>query len=114
MAKIRKGQTVYIMPTGNAARRSTEIIETKVTGLGTKYFFVEHNIYGRDSNRFYIETLQQARSGISNGTVYLSLDDISEDKAQFELSQKIHREMRDTIHMYSLSQLRRIWKILNE
>lgn len=42
---MKIGQTVYLKPTGNAARRSSEIKEAVISKVGSKYFEVEP--YGR-------------------------------------------------------------------
>ena len=35
--ELKAGQTIYLKPIGNAARREKAIIETKVSKVGNKY-----------------------------------------------------------------------------
>jgi len=105
--QIQVGQTVYLEPTGNACRYSKEIIETKVTKVGSKYFEVENK-----RSKFDIGKMCEVSNYCSDWAVYFSRQEI-EDKNEKE---SINRAMRELFGPYghnklSLEQLRQIQKI---
>ena len=88
---MRVGQTVYLRPTGNAVRRSSEIKEAVITKVGRKYFEVEPSHFGR----FEIESMQQDGKGyVSDYQAYLSLEAIQVEKEHNRLLDEVTKVFR--------------------
>lgn len=111
MKKLEVGQTVYVKPIGNAARRSTKIITCKISKVGRKYFELDLNWMGR----FEIESMTQDNGDyISNYACYLSLQEIEDEKELNELYKDIGSCFNSfSAKNYSLKQLRAVKNILN-
>ncbi len=77
---LRVGQTVYLEPRGNAARRDDSIVEGVVTKVGRKYFEVGH--YGK----FYLYEGLQVTEYTPSWKVYLS-------KREIALYQRVKSEL---------------------
>jgi hypothetical protein len=108
--KLKVGQTVYLEPTGNAVRYSKDIIETKVTRVGRKYFEVQNN-----RCKFDIENMYDVSNCYSNYNVYLSMQEIEDKNEKIELN----KFFSDLFAGYcdsglSLEQLRAMKKVADE
>lgn len=78
---VSVGQTIYLEPQGNAARRSKEIREAKVESVGRKFFTIE------DGTKFFIENgRHNAGQYTSDWQAYESLQEIEYKN----LSQRLH------------------------
>lgn len=99
---MKAGDTIYLKPIGNQARRSKEIRTVEIDTIGRKYFTVKPGFYGK----FEVENLQQHSIYSSDWQAYLSEQDILDEK---ELSEK-----RKLIKEYpfSLEQCRAILELI--
>ena len=80
MADIKPGMEIYLEPIGNAARRSKDLITTKIEKVGRKYFTTKLGYHGK----FFIDTLLQDAGGYTaNYKAWLSKDDFFK-KQEFE------------------------------
>jgi hypothetical protein len=112
--KLSVGQTIFLKPIGNAARRSTDLIETKIAKIGKKYFEVENGYYGR----FFIDTLtQDGGQYISNYQGYLSKEELETERETKRLYDKIREEYFNSYSSgafnIGLGKLKKIEDILN-
>jgi hypothetical protein len=112
-SKIEIGQTVYLKPLNNAARRSSEIIESVVTKVGKKYF----NVSPEYLRRFSLDTmLQDCGNWTAEYKAYLSKQEILDEREKYELYDYLRKTYFD---MYSsrknirLESLRAIRDLLN-
>ena len=116
MRKPQVGETVYLEPINNAARRTGDVLERKVKSVGRKYFYVWDGIHDFDTMQIHIDTMIQNGNGyMGNWKVYLSLQEIADEKEQRHLS----AALRDLFAGWSrngltLDQLRRIKAITEE
>jgi hypothetical protein len=112
-SKIEIGQTVYLKPLNNAARRSSEIIESVVTKVGKKYF----NVSPEYLRRFSLDTmLQDCGNWTAEYKAYLSKQEILDEREKYELYDYLRKTYFD---MYSrknikLETLRAIREVLNK
>lgn len=99
---MKIGETIYLKPIGNAARRSSQIREAIIETVGRKYFTVKPDIYGK----FDISTMKQVSFYDPEWQGYLHKQDILDEK---ELADK-----RKLIKEYSfnLDQCREILKLI--
>jgi len=89
MTDLKPGMEIYLEPIGNAARRSSELIDTKIEKVGRKYFTTQSGNYGK----FFIETLLQDGRGYSaNYKAWLSKDDFLKNKEYMSLKEQIRSE----------------------
>src|SRR5687768_12823963 len=85
---MKVGQTVYLRPQNNAARRSSEIKEAVITKVGRKYFEVEPKWYGR----FKVDTMyQDAGHYTPDYQAYLSMEEIEEEKELSKLYDEVSK-----------------------
>lgn len=113
---MKVGQTVYVKPVGNAARRSKEIIEAKVSKIGNKFFYLETpGVYNRFSGlRFFIEDLSHDGKGyISDYQVYLSEQEIKDEKTANHLHDEIRKRFSYYYPSLPLDKLKKIHEIIN-
>jgi hypothetical protein len=104
------GQKIYLKPIGNAARRSTDIIETTVTKVGRKYFEVEY----RPCNRLSIEYLAEDNGQyISNYQGYLSMQEIEDEREAYQLHRLIKQNLGVNKPRHSLATLKKIAEVMD-
>lgn len=110
--ELRIGQTVYIEPVGNAARNGKDIIETKISKIGTKYIETEKFC---DRHKFNISDGKEKDTGYGYGYNYilhLTKQEIEDEKERQELLRDLHY---DWYHLnLTLDQLRKIKAIIEE
>lgn len=103
---VSVGQTIYLEPQGNAARRSKEIREAKVESVGRKYFTANGMKFYLDNGR------HNAGQYSADYQAYESLQAI-EDK---RLADNLHSKIKDAFGAYKathqLSELKQIAEIL--
>lgn len=112
-SELSVGQTVYIEPVGNAARNGKDIIETKISKIGTKYIETEH--FG-DRTKFNICDGKEKDTGYGYGYDYilhLTKQEIEDEWEERELMGKFQYGRWTDFHL-SLDQLRRIKAIIDE
>lgn len=111
-SELSVGQTVYIKPVWNSARNGKDIIETKISKIGTKY--IETEKFG-DRHKFNISNgiEKSKRCGFGyDYTLHLTKQEIEDEKERQELLRDIYR---DWYHLnLTLDQLRRIKAIVEE
>lgn len=96
---LEVGQTIFLEPRGNAARYNKDLIETKISKIGKKYFTVTENWYGR----FYIENLMQDRGDyMSEYRAILDKQQLLDEKEESELINFI----KDRLRVFDLPRLR--------
>lgn len=111
--ELRIGQTVYIEPVGNAARNGKDIIETKISKIGTKYIETEKFC---DRHKFNISDGKQKDTGYGYGydyILYLSRSEVENKQEKGSLLSYFN--LCDWYHLnLTLDQLRRIKAIIDE
>ncbi|WAK79459.1 hypothetical protein [Clostridium phage Maintenon] len=111
-SELRIGQTVYIEPTGNSARNGKEIIETKISKIGTKYIETEH--FGKRT-KFNISDGKEKDTGYGYGydyILYLTKKEIEDKNEREELLGDLRYDWYRL--NLTLDQLRRIKAIIDE
>lgn len=111
-SELRIGQTVYIEPVGNAARNGKDIIETKISKIGTKY--IETERFG-DIIKFNISDGKEKDTGYGYGYDYilhLTKQEIEDENERQELLGDLHYDWYR--FNLTLDQLRRIKAIIDE
>ena len=111
-SELSVGQTVYIEPRGNAVRYNSDIIETKISKIGTKY--IETECFGKRT-KFNISDGKEKDTGYGYGYDYilhLTKQEIEDENERQELLRNLHR---DWYHFdLTLDQLRRMKAIIDE
>lgn len=113
------GKTVWLMPTGNNARYSSELVGAKITKVGrVNLTFVRDGwsreetwrIYEQRSEYYY--RLSENNSGF---LVFESLDKLAEYKEINSLQDRIEKEIRSgKLQKLSLETLRSIYGLIGE
>lgn len=108
---MKVGDIVWVQPV--EPRQNIPYYEAKVIKVGNKYFEVEQT-YGRQV-KYELETLRESGDTNYRNIVYLSEQDILDEK-EFNSLSKIIRDKIDRYGKlpFTLDQLRRINNILNE
>lgn len=106
---MKKGQSVYLKPINNALRYSTEIIESKISKIGRKYFELEDRHLGR----FFIDSMSQdGGKYVGDYQCYLSIKEIEEEKEREGLVREISVSFEKVRSKLALSQLKAIHDII--
>lgn len=109
---IKKGQKAWVILSG----RNNDVNEVEVTKVGTKWITVNLG-YGREI-RFESDTLMQEIGYGARGMMYLSLQDIEDEKEFTKLSTRTQQQFGSysTSHRkkLTLDQMRRIVSIIDE
>ena len=112
--ELKVGQKVYLKPVNNAARHSNEIVEAEIIKVGRKYFEVDKGYHY--SRKYHISDLKQATDMVADYEVYMSKQEILDEREinslYFEIGKKF-RGVGTTLDL-TLSQLRRIKEIISE
>ena len=104
---VTVGQTVYLEPRGNAARRSKEIQQAVVSKVGRKYFTVE------DGRQFHLDSgVHNAGQFTGEWKAYESLEEIENKRLANSLHDKIKKEFSAHQAKHSLSDLKAVAEIL--
>jgi hypothetical protein len=90
---LKIGQTVYLKPINNLARRNNEIFTDTVYKLGRKYATIKDNKFGCNAE-FDLFTMREKSNYSSDYEVYLTFEDA-------ENSSKQPQERRKTIDLVS-------------
>lgn len=113
--KLVVGNTVFLKPLYNKARYSSDIEKGVITKIGRKYFEVSTYDDMSFPIKFIIETMLQQTDYSPNWKVYLSEQEILDEKESQNLIMSITKYVG--LHgekSLSLDQLRRIYNIINE
>ncbi len=94
------GQTIYLERHGNAARHRQDIIETKITKIGRKYFD--------------ISTMWEHSNFTSNYKAFLSKDELSDELERKTLLTKMRGVFTTHSNPITVQQLRDIDKIISQ
>jgi hypothetical protein len=117
MNKPKKGQIVFIEPTGYSSRREgNEIIETKVVKSGNKYFTVDHCNYSPSRCiQFHISNWRQKTEFSPRWDCHESMQSYL-DKKEYEKLNSFFTNFFEWTkkHKLNLDQLRRMSEIANE
>lgn len=111
-SELTVGQTVYIEPVGNAVRYGKDIIETKISKIGTKY--IETECFG-DRTKFNISDGKEKDTGYGYGYDYilhLTKKEIEDEKERQELLGDLHYDWYRL--NLTLDQLRKMKAIIEE
>lgn len=110
--KLEVGQKLWIIvPEYRNQAPPNDPKETVITKIGRKYFEVDA---ARDV-RFDIETLRDTRDANYKYLLYLTLQEILDEREQAQLQDKIGKAFSwMSIKRHSLDQLRRINQIIEE
>lgn len=112
-SELSVGQTVYIEPTGNAARYGKDIIETKISKIGKKY--IETEKFG-EMYKFNISDGKQKDTGYGYGydyILYLSRSEVENKQEKGSLLSYFACCNWYRLNL-TLDQLRRIKAIIDE
>ena len=112
-SELSVGQTVYIEPVGNAVRRSADIIETKISKIGTKY--IETEKFG-DMYKFNISDGKQKETGYGyryDYILYLSRQEVENKQEKESLLSDFNLCNWYRLNL-TLDQLRMIKAIIDE
>lgn len=119
MRKPQVGETVYLKPINNQARRASEVMACEVRRVGRKYFYV--NKLAGAKPPFYteikidIETMQEDRGAyLGDRKAYFSLQEIEDEKEVDVLWQRMRERFFKWSCDLTLDQLRRIKAITEE
>lgn len=120
--ELKVGQTVYLKPQGNTARRLRtiedilgKVIESKITKIGKKYFYVKSRFDTHPDMKIDKETMNEHSNYCSDWKAYLSKQDILDEFEIKSLLQKFSDIFRyGSSKQISLNQLRRIDAIISE
>lgn len=108
--KVTAGQKVFIVET-DLRGKSREPKEANVFSVGRKYFTIDDHF----KTQFLIENGVEKSENNYKATAYLSLEEILDEREHEKLSGSIRKQLNGWGKLkYSLDQLRRIDKILNE
>lgn len=113
---LKVGNSIFLVPMGNAARYNNIMIETKITKVARKYFYVE------DFSRSFSETKFEIESGndfcgqySSNWKAYLTKECIEKKKRKHKLNDSIRNIFKGYgDSKLSLEQLEKIYLIIKE
>lgn len=111
-SELNVGQTVYIKPVGNAVGDNSDIIETKISKIGTKY--IETECFG-DRTKFNISDGKEKDKGYGYGydyILYLTKQEIENKKERQELLRNLHYDWYR--YDLTLDQLRSINAIIDD
>lgn len=111
-SELRIGQTVYIEPAGDATRYGKDIIETKISKIGTKYIETEH--FGKRT-KFNISDGKEKDTRYGYGydyILYLTKKEIEDKNEREELLGDLRYDWYRL--NLTLDQLRRIKAIIDE
>lgn len=116
--KIKVGQELYVIPTGNLVRTyGSDVRKGVVTKVGRKYLYVKiKGVYfgGEEGSRFDKNTLRGESEYNSNWLAFCSMQEI-EDR---EEADRLHKELQKFFgwggmsHKLTLKQLKAIEKII--
>ena len=117
MRKPQVGDTVYLKPINNQARRSNEVLEREVKRVGRKYFYVAES-----KGPFHMEikidiaTMKEDQGGyLGDWKAYYSLQEIEDEKEKAERLLDLRRFFDGPPRsQLTLDQLRRIKAITEE
>lgn len=112
-SELSVGQTVYIEPVGNAVRHSADIIETKISKIGTKY--IETEKFG-DMYKFNISDGKQKETGYGyryDYILYLSRQEVENKQEKESLLSDFNLCNWYRLNL-TLDQLRMIKAIIDE
>lgn len=111
---MQVGDDIYLKPTNNASRRTTEIREWKIKSVGRKYFEAWDGKRDNSAMKFYIDGLKQVTKFTPNWIVYFSKQEILDEREFFEIFNHVRNVFsRLTKPNLSLKQLREIKKIID-
>ena len=111
---MQVGDSVYLKPTNNAARRTSEIREWKIKSVGRKYFEAWDGKRNSSVMKFHIDGLKQVTNYAPDWVVYFSKQEILDEREFY----KLFNSIRTVFDGYSkpnltLEQLRGIKKIID-
>lgn len=108
------GQIVYLKPSGNQARVSSDIRKGEITKIGRKYFEVKTEGYWRET-KFHKEGLRQVTEYTPDWQLYFSEQEILDEKEFNKLVDLLgdYFSWRSKVKL-TLEQLRRIKEITDE
>lgn len=112
-SELTVGQTVYIEQTGNAARYGKDIIEIKISKIGTKY--IETELFGKRT-KFNISDGKEKDKGYGYGydyILYLSRSEVENKQEKGSLLSYFNRCNWYRLNL-TLDQLRGIKAIIDE
>lgn len=111
---MQVGDNVYLKPSNNAARRTSEIREWKIKSVGRKYFEVWDGERDYSAMKFYIDGLKQVTNYTPDWIVYFSKQEILDENEFFEIFNHVRNTFsRLSKPNLSLQQLRDIKKIMD-
>ena len=109
--KLKVGQTIFVRPTNNAARYSTEIKESTISKIGKKYFELE-DFY---SMRFSIEKMKEDTGNLlADYTCYLTMQEIRDEIDAKSISEWLNPWFGYGKPRLSAEKLRRVKAIVEE
>lgn len=104
--KLKVGQTVYLEPLANAARKNNEIQEAIVQSVGKKYFTANGMKFNLDDG------IHNAGNYVSEYKAYESVQEIEEKR----LADYLHKKIKDSFGAFkathTLSELKQIAEII--
>jgi len=111
---MQVGDNVYLKPSNNAARRTTEIREWKIKSVGRKYFEAWDGERDHSAMKFYIDGFKQVTNYTPDWIVYFSKQEILDENEFY----KLFNDIRTVFNGYSkpkltLEQLRKIKNIID-
>ena len=109
MNKLTVGQTIWLEPLNNAARRSTDLIEVKITKVGRTYFEVEPSFYGK----FHINSMTQVSNYTADYTAHVSLQDVQDKIEVASYRRKIVDKLTHQYGSLDVNVIRKIADLLN-
>ena len=113
MKKPIVGQTLFLMPLGNQARRSKKLQPVKVFSVGSKYFKVKNEQYGWVVS-FHIGNWREVTNYSANWQAFESEQEIIDLLQSAELYTKIRNAFSyGSSTKYTLAQLKQVAEIVN-
>lgn len=106
---MKAGQTIFLKPKKDRYTGS-QIIETTVTKVGRKYFWVDK----LPRTKFSIEHMNEVTDYMPDYKPYLTKIEIEEEKEVISLERIISHSFRAGRTKYTINQLRRVYGILHD
>ena len=108
---MKEGDKIFIKTCGNAARcRGSRIIDTVITKVGRKYFFVKD----LPRIKFSIDTMREVTDYCVDYVAYISKEKILEEIELSSLNAKIKEFFIYNAKKLTLDQLRQIDEIITQ